>query len=149
MDVACVCGQLWCMADSERPTSGEARDAIELRRAAVRDQVPTLRGLDLEAHLADPARKQEFVTPMFDIIASRYDDFTRVFSFGMDRAWKAELLDAVRDRVRDDAVAIDIACGTGDLAFAVAALTPRGRVTGVDASTQMIAALAPFKPDAR
>ena len=99
---------------------------------------PTLRGLDLEAHLADPARKQRFVTPMFDIIAPRYDDFTRVFSFGMDATWKAELLAALRGRVRDDAVAVDIACGTGDLAFAVARLAPRGHVLGVDASSQMI-----------
>ena len=62
---------------------------------------PTLRGLDLEAHLADPARKQRFVTPMFDIIAPRYDAFTRVFSFGMDATWKAELLAALRGHVRE------------------------------------------------
>jgi hypothetical protein len=44
-----------------------------------------LDAMDLEASLADPALKQRFVTPMFDIIAPRYDRFTRVFSFGMDR----------------------------------------------------------------
>ena len=99
---------------------------------------PTLRGLDVEAHLADPARKQQFVTPMFDIIAPRYDAFTRVFSFGMDAAWKAELLATLRGQVTDDAVAVDIACGTGDLAFAVAALAAGGRVLGIDASSRMI-----------
>ena len=64
------------------------------------DQPPpaALGDLDLEAHLADPALKQRFVTPMFDIIAPRYDRFTRVFSFGMDRQWKAELIDWMRSR---------------------------------------------------
>ena len=119
-------------------TSSGADDAIEVARNAARVVPPTLRGLDLEEHLRDPARKQQFVTPMFDIIAPRYDDFTRIFSFGMDRAWKAELLDALRGRWRDDMVAIDIACGTGDLALAVAALASRGRVVGVDASPRMI-----------
>jgi demethylmenaquinone methyltransferase/2-methoxy-6-polyprenyl-1,4-benzoquinol methylase len=75
---------------------------------------------------------------MFDIIASRYDDFTRTFSFGMDATWKAELLAALRGHVRPDAVALDIACGTGDLAFAVAELAPDGRVLGIDASQNMI-----------
>lgn len=53
--------------------------------------------LDLEAYLADPARKQAFVTPMFDIIAPRYDAFTRAFSFGMDARWKAEARRVVVD----------------------------------------------------
>ena len=48
----------------------------------------TLRGMDVEACLGDASRKQAFVTPMFDIIAPRYDSFTRLFSFGMDAHWK-------------------------------------------------------------
>jgi hypothetical protein len=56
-----------------------------------------LGALDLAAHLADPARKQAFVTPMFDIIAPRYDDFTRLFSFGMDASWKREALAAASE----------------------------------------------------
>ena len=76
---------------------------------------------------------------MFDIVATRYDDFTRLFSFGMDRRWKEELLaDAVAGAPRTGAVALDLACGTGDLAFAVAGRVAGARVTGVDASAAMI-----------
>ena len=99
---------------------------------------PALRELDLEAHLRDPARRQAFVTPMFDLIAPRYDRFTRVFSFGMDAGWKRQLVRWMRDAVRPGATVLDIACGTGDLAFAAARLATGGRVTGVDASPRMI-----------
>lgn len=103
----------------------------------VRSQ-PTLRGLDVDAHLADPARKQRFVTPMFEIIAPRYDAFTRVFSYGMDRRWKRELLRALGGRVPADGTVLDLACGTGDLAFGAAALVPRGRVIGIDLAPPML-----------
>ena len=101
---------------------------------------PSLRGLDVEAHLSDPARKQAFVTPMFDIIAPRYDDFTRLFSFGLDARWKRAMLAALAGRVPRGACALDIACGTGDLAFAVQQLAPGVRARGIDASSRMIAA---------
>ena len=99
---------------------------------------PSLKGMPVEQYLSDPSLKQRFVTPMFDIIAPRYDAFTRVFSFGMDAKWKRELLAAVASTIPPDAVALDLACGTGDLAFALADLAPRGRVTGIDASARMI-----------
>ena len=54
---------------------------------------------DLEAHLRDPARKQAFVTPMFDVIAPRYDDFTRLFSFGMDAGWKRDAIAAAETQL--------------------------------------------------
>jgi demethylmenaquinone methyltransferase/2-methoxy-6-polyprenyl-1,4-benzoquinol methylase len=96
--------------------------------------------MPVEQYLRDPARKQAFVTPMFDIIAPRYDAFTRLFSFGMDARWKRELLASVATSIPPDAVALDLACGTGDLAFALSTLAPRGTITGIDASEQMIAA---------
>lgn len=102
-----------------------------------------LASLDVDAHLADPARKQAFVTPMFDVIAPRYDAFTRLFSFGMDAVWKraaiavaaAHLEQVARDR---QPRLVDVACGTGDLAFGVIrATTPASRALGVDASFAM------------
>src|SRR5262245_8644238 len=99
-----------------------------------RPAAPRLADLDLEAHLADPALKQRFVTPMFDIIAPRYDRFTRAFSFGMDRRWKAELVEWMRDVIGPSARVLDLACGTGDLAFAAGERAFRGSVVGIDAS---------------
>ncbi len=101
------------------------------------------------AHLTDPARKQSFVTPMFEHIAPRYDDFTRLFSFGMDARWKGELLRwlgsapaatvGAGDERMDGGLLLDVACGTGDLALAAAAAHPRVTVLGVDAAEAMIA----------
>jgi demethylmenaquinone methyltransferase / 2-methoxy-6-polyprenyl-1,4-benzoquinol methylase len=82
--------------------------------------------------------KQQLVTPMFDVIAPRYDRFTRVFSFGMDRRWKAELARWIHDCVGPDAHVLDLACGTGDLAFAAGARALHGTVIGIDASSKMI-----------
>lgn len=109
------------------------------------DQIPApdprrLAALDLAAHLRDPARKQAFVTPMFDVIAPRYDAFTRLFSFGMDRGWKHELIRTVRRDTRGVTRALDLACGTGDLAFAVQRAWPDAQVSGIDAAPGMIVA---------
>jgi demethylmenaquinone methyltransferase/2-methoxy-6-polyprenyl-1,4-benzoquinol methylase len=128
----------------EPPASAIALE-INARRRTIRnnghdDQLPSaaLGELDLEAHLADPALKQRFVTPMFDTIAPRYDRFTRVFSFGMDRRWKAELIDWIHAAIGPESRVLDLACGTGDLAFAAAERAVHGSVRGIDASPRMI-----------
>lgn len=98
--------------------------------------------LDLTAHLADPSRKQEFVTPMFDIIAPRYDAFTRWFSFGMDGGWKREALAAAASAIGGpdgrSLVALDLASGTGDVACAIARKWTSAHVDALDASPRMI-----------
>lgn len=104
------------------------------------DAGPRLGAMDVEAYLDDPARKQAFVTPMFDTIAPRYDAFTRWFSFGMDAGWKAEALRAAMRARPDVARALDVACGTGDLALAVAQAWPDARVDALDASGEMVRA---------
>jgi demethylmenaquinone methyltransferase/2-methoxy-6-polyprenyl-1,4-benzoquinol methylase len=108
--------------EARKPVAGHAR----------------LGDLDLEEHLADPALKQRFVTPMFDIIAPQYDRFTRVFSFGMDRRWKLELVGWMDRVIGPSARVLDLACGTGDLAFAAATRASHGAVLGIDASPNMI-----------
>jgi demethylmenaquinone methyltransferase/2-methoxy-6-polyprenyl-1,4-benzoquinol methylase len=75
---------------------------------------------------------------MFDLIAPRYDRFTRVFSFGMDRHWKAELTSRMRGTIGPRSCVLDLACGTGDLAFAAAERAVEGTVLGIDASPRMI-----------
>ena len=97
-----------------------------------------LRDFDLARHLADPALKPRFVTPMFNLVAPRYDDFTRLFSFGMDSRWKSAMLQlALHHAGRCDDV-LDVACGTGDLALSVARDRPAARVTGIDPAREML-----------
>ena len=97
-----------------------------------------LGGLDLERHLRDPALRQSFVTPMFDLIAPRYDRFTRIFSFGMDQRWKADLVRAASDSIVTGGVVCDVATGTGDLAFALSAARPDLAIAATDISTEML-----------
>src|SRR5215831_9759738 len=97
-----------------------SRSYETLRNTSATTAAPrTLRNMVLEEHLNDPSKKQRYVTAMFDIIAPKYDRFTRWFSFGMDAVWKKELLEHVKDKVRPGATCIDLASGTGDLSFAV------------------------------
>jgi demethylmenaquinone methyltransferase/2-methoxy-6-polyprenyl-1,4-benzoquinol methylase len=98
----------------------------------------SLRDLDLERHLRDPALRQSYVTPMFDLIAPRYDDFTRVFSFGMDRGWKQSLVDTASAAITESGLVADVATGTGDLAFALSRARPDLRIVGTDVSLRML-----------
>lgn len=99
----------------------------------------SLRELDVERHLADPQLRQSYVTPMFDLVAPRYDRFTRVFSLGMDQRWKAEVVELLRQSASVGGTLCDVACGTGDLAFAAATARPDLHVVATDVSTRMLA----------
>jgi demethylmenaquinone methyltransferase/2-methoxy-6-polyprenyl-1,4-benzoquinol methylase len=118
------------------------RDAVYGRRAmadTTRSKITSsLRDLDLERHLSDPALRQSYVTPMFDVIAPRYDAFTRVFSFGMDRGWKNTLIAIARDAIAGDGVVADLATGTGDIAFALARVRPDLSIAAIDLSPAML-----------
>jgi demethylmenaquinone methyltransferase/2-methoxy-6-polyprenyl-1,4-benzoquinol methylase len=74
------------------------------------------------------------VRAIFSTIADRYDFITVVLSYGQDRRWKRRLIDLAAPR--PDARALDLATGTGDIAFALAA---RGAgVIGLDITFRMI-----------
>jgi demethylmenaquinone methyltransferase/2-methoxy-6-polyprenyl-1,4-benzoquinol methylase len=74
------------------------------------------------------------VRELFAAIASRYDLINDIQSFGLHRAWKRRLLRLAR--VQPGERALDLCCGTGDLALALA---QRGaEVTGLDFSEAML-----------
>jgi len=81
-----------------------------------------------------PTAKRAYVRSLFATIADRYDFITRFLSYGQDRRWKRRLI-RLAD-VRPGARVLDLATGTGDIAFAAAA---RGaRVVGLDITFRMI-----------
>jgi demethylmenaquinone methyltransferase/2-methoxy-6-polyprenyl-1,4-benzoquinol methylase len=94
--------------------------------------------LDPGLHLGDPARKQRYVTTVFDTIAPRYDRFTRWFSFGMDRGWKRQLAGWATAALADGGVLLDLACGTGDLALALARRDGGPMLIALDPSGAML-----------
>lgn len=102
------------------------------------DKRLTLEGLDVHEHLRDRSRKQDYVNTVFEIIAASYDRFTRLSSLGLDMTWKREVLGLVKARLRPDSQILDLATGTGDLAFALAATVRSGKVIGIDIAENMI-----------
>jgi demethylmenaquinone methyltransferase/2-methoxy-6-polyprenyl-1,4-benzoquinol methylase len=93
--------------------------------------------------LASPETKSRYTRRLFATIADRYDLITVLLSFGRDRHWKRHLVDLAG--IEDGASALDLACGTGDIAFELAG---RGaRVVGLDVTFRMLQ-LARVKPEA-
>jgi demethylmenaquinone methyltransferase/2-methoxy-6-polyprenyl-1,4-benzoquinol methylase len=89
------------------------------------------------------------VRAVFDAIAPRYDAMNTLMTAGLDRGWRRATIAAAE--LRPGMRMLDVACGTGMLARAAAAVLGRGGgVTGLDASPAMLAlaARAEIPPDA-
>ena len=90
--------------------------------------------MSLRERIATPDGKRRTVRAIFATIADRYDLITGLLSYGQDRRWKRRLIELAAPR--PGSRALDLATGTGDLAFALAA---RGaRVVGLDITFRMI-----------
>lgn len=74
--------------------------------------------MTLRSALATPDAKRRYVRWLFRTIADRYDLITVLLSYGRDRRWKQRLVE--RAAPRPGTRALDLACGTGDLAFELA-----------------------------
>jgi demethylmenaquinone methyltransferase/2-methoxy-6-polyprenyl-1,4-benzoquinol methylase len=74
---------------------------------------------------------------MFDRIAGRYDAMNSVMSAGLHHRWRSRTVD-VAD-LEPGAAALDVCCGTGDLALELRRrVGPGGRVVGLDFSAPML-----------
>ena len=83
--------------------------------------------------LSTAESKRAYVRRLFATIADRYDLITVLLSYGQDRRWKRRLAACVPV---GSAHALDLACGTGDIAFELAS---RGaRVTALDITPRML-----------
>jgi demethylmenaquinone methyltransferase / 2-methoxy-6-polyprenyl-1,4-benzoquinol methylase len=84
---------------------------------------------------ADASRK---VREMFTEIAPRYDLLNHLLSLQLDRLWRARAANRLRSILdRRDALVLDLCCGTGDLAFALAH-AGRARIIGADFAHTML-----------
>lgn len=90
--------------------------------------------------------KGKQVEKMFDSIAPAYDFMNTAMTFGLHRRWRDKALaTALSQRsVREVADAgrplevLDVATGTGDVAFAIAQREPKANITGIDLSSGML-----------
>ena len=74
---------------------------------------------------------------MFDRIAGVYDLMNRAMTAGLDREWRARAADRAELDPGDSA--LDVCCGTGDLAVELRRrVGPSGRVVGCDFSEAML-----------
>jgi demethylmenaquinone methyltransferase / 2-methoxy-6-polyprenyl-1,4-benzoquinol methylase len=74
------------------------------------------------------------VSDLFAQVAPRYDLINDLQSFGLHRAWKRRAVKLANVRLND--LALDVCCGTGDIAFALARCG--ASVTGFDFSEPML-----------
>src|SRR5579883_3218383 len=99
--------------------------------------------------------KKSYVERMFGQIAKRYDFFNHFLSLGFDY-WRRRAIEILRDRLAiphkttppppptplhsagGGVRVLDIACGTGDLAFEALAQMPQAEVTGTDITEPML-----------
>jgi demethylmenaquinone methyltransferase/2-methoxy-6-polyprenyl-1,4-benzoquinol methylase len=78
--------------------------------------------------------KRNYNRRLFSTIADRYDLITAVLSYGQDARWKRRLITEAQIEHGDRT--LDLACGTGDIAFAAA---DRGaQVVGLDLTHRML-----------
>lgn len=83
-----------------------------------------------------PQHKSSYVQEMFNRIAPRYDLMNRLMTFGRDQSWRKRLIRHAG--VSKNALVLDIATGTGDIALAARTAGARG-VIGADFSGEMLA----------
>ncbi len=77
------------------------------------------------------------VNRMFDRVAGRYDALNSVMTAGLHHRWRERA--AAKAQLGPGDAALDICCGTGDLALELARqVTPGGHVVGCDFSEPML-----------
>jgi demethylmenaquinone methyltransferase / 2-methoxy-6-polyprenyl-1,4-benzoquinol methylase len=127
---------------SRRPPAGCFAANLDRVGAAVNDATRSSEQLSRES--------PEFaaqVRTMFDRIAGVYDLMNTTMTVGLHHRWRERAAD--RAELAPGDAALDVCCGTGDLALELARrVGPRGTVVGCDFSESMLA-LARRKASAR
>ncbi|QPC81879.1 ubiquinone/menaquinone biosynthesis methyltransferase [Phototrophicus methaneseepsis] len=87
------------------------------------------------AHLTGKERS-EYVQNMFDKIARRYNLMNRLMTFGQDMKWRRFVIKQAQ--LPPHGSLLDLATGTGDIAFEALRTTPTATVIGADFSLGMM-----------
>jgi demethylmenaquinone methyltransferase/2-methoxy-6-polyprenyl-1,4-benzoquinol methylase len=92
--------------------------------------------------IRDEKQAAAWVREMFGQVAPHYDLLNHLLSFNIDRTWRARTVRRVRKVLENpDARAMDLCCGTGDLAIALRKAA-KARVYASDFCHPMLAAAA-------
>jgi demethylmenaquinone methyltransferase / 2-methoxy-6-polyprenyl-1,4-benzoquinol methylase len=92
--------------------------------------------MDSKANSLHPSGKAAQVRAMFSEIAPRYDFLNHALSLNIDKRWRRFVIKKVEQRLRrPGAVALDLCCGTADLALELGAIAP---TIGIDFCRPML-----------
>ena len=80
--------------------------------------------------------KKQQVEKMFDNISSNYDFLNHFLSFGIDNIWRRKTIKIVAQN--NPKLILDVATGTGDLAFAAQKKINPDKIIGLDLSNGML-----------
>lgn len=83
-------------------------------------------------------RKERKVYDVFQSISDSYDDANERISLGMDEKWRRRIVRAVCDSTAPQGKVLDVCCGTGDVALAIAKKRRDVDVVGIDFSPAML-----------
>lgn len=80
--------------------------------------------------------RADYVQNMFDRIAGRYNIMNRLMTFGQDMKWRRYVIQQAQ--LPPGGKLLDLATGTGDIAFEAAKSQPDAHVVGADFALQMM-----------
>src|ERR1022692_3734938 len=129
----CGAGLQSCGRRPRRPVAGPGGPAQTWRSAP--HHLPRA---TIWLRMSIPAEKRDLrlMRAMFSTIAPRYDFFTRIFSYGMDRRWKRRGVEMAG--LPERAMVLDLASGTGDFSQLVVERCPQARSIAVDLTERML-----------
>lgn len=79
----------------------------------------------------------------FNTIATDYDHMNHLMTLGLDKRWRKQTVKRLSKLIPQNSKVLDVACGTGDLAFSLAESS--FSVTGADLSEKMLSIAADKK----
>ncbi len=100
--------------------------------------VRTSRSTDFGFRVVDEGEKAGLVRDVFSRVAPKYDLMNDVMSLGIHRSWKNAMIDWLAPRPEQRL--LDLAGGTGDIAFRFLKRAPDARATVLDLTEAMLAA---------
>lgn len=88
--------------------------------------------------LPPPEQKRGYVRRMFTAIAPHYDLMNRLMTLGQDQGWRRRVVDLCA--LPRGGRMLDVATGTGDIAYEALRRDPSARVVGLDLTREMMLA---------
>lgn len=85
---------------------------------------------------AGAAEKTQLVKGVFESVAGSYDIMNDIMSLGLHRLWKRAFVRAVAPQ--DGEMILDVAGGTGDIAFLLHRAAPKAHITVCDINPEML-----------